>query len=455
MPKAAKGKQSKLRSALQQVQQRKAKVDAARRAMENNENKRKSIAKSKGGRGSNKKRKRGPYFPYRKHNTILLIGEGNFSFASSIAKRLGSGVNVVATAYDSEQIVAQKYSGDAAKHIAEFESFGGTVLYDIDGTALEGHSELRGKRFTHIVFNFPHAGAGIKDQVRNIQTNQLLIAGFFSSALPFLTTGMLPSATRRRSSTAGRKQPTSKLDRGGVDGGTSSGTDSGGDSDGSDHDGAANANRVNNGTRRSRTKISTAGSNGEFEFEGAKATVVYDEGDNSDSDAEFGFPGNCSAEAEDADDTQSEFRPNLDCAGQIHVTLKSGLPYEQWNIKRLAKETGLASYKTYPFELDAFPGYEHRRTLGFKEGVSKDENQEIRDKAPKLYAFCAKPVAEAEQTGEHSEVVAVASATEPATPSANSAAKTKQSKPKQSKPKRMPAINSESYDYKSLVRKRR
>ncbi|KAJ2324799.1 hypothetical protein GGH92_010597, partial [Coemansia sp. RSA 2673] len=146
MPKAAKGKQSKLRSALQQVQQRKAKVDAARRAMENNENKRKSIAKSKGGRGSNKKRKRGPYFPYRKHNTILLIGEGNFSFASSIAKRLGSGVNVVATAYDSEQIVAQKYSGDAAKHIAEFESFGGTVLYDIDGTALEGHSELRGKR---------------------------------------------------------------------------------------------------------------------------------------------------------------------------------------------------------------------------------------------------------------------------------------------------------------------
>ncbi|KAJ2628056.1 hypothetical protein H4R22_004093 [Coemansia sp. RSA 1290] len=77
--------------------------------------------------------------------------------------------------------------------------------------------------------------------------------------------------------------------------------------------------------------------------------------------------------------------------GQIHVTLKSGPPYDKWNIKHLARECGLVTMRTSNFVLDSFPGYEHRRTLGFKEGVSKDENKEIRDKNPKLYQFISKP----------------------------------------------------------------
>ncbi|KAJ2446215.1 hypothetical protein GGF42_005763 [Coemansia sp. RSA 2424] len=401
MPKVNKSKQGKLRSALQQAQQRKAKIDAARRAHENSENKRKSIAKKAG--GGNKKRSRGPFFPYRKHNAILLVGEGNFSFAHSIAKRLGSGVNITATAYDSQQIVAQKYTDDAAKHIAEFEALGGTVLYDIDGTALENHSELKGRSFTHIVFNFPHAGAGIKDQTKNIQTNQLLMVGFFTSAQRYLTAGALP-------------------------------------------------------------RVPETSSDGIFEFEGAQATVVYAEGDNSDTDIVFGdFGGSYTSGALDNNDggeIRDEFKPNLDYPGQIHVTLKSGLPYDQWNIKRLAKECGLVSHTTHPFELDAFPGYEHRRTLGFKQGLSKDENQEIRDKAPKLYAFCVKP--EAEQTSDSApDVDASTSATTATTTVAAGAAPSRSrtaapaTKANATKPKRVSAINSESYDYKALARKRR
>ncbi|KAJ2024855.1 hypothetical protein GGI10_005534 [Coemansia sp. RSA 2530] len=440
MPKAAKGKQGKLRSALQQVQQRKAKVDAARRAQENIENKRKSVAKKAG--GSNKKRLRGPFFPYRKQNAILLIGEGNFSFAHSIAKRLGSGVNIIATAYDSQQVVAQKYTDDAAKHIAEFEALGGTVLYDIDGTALESHLELRGKVFTHIVFNFPHAGAGIKDQAKNIQTNQKLMDGFFTSAQRFLTAGAVPTSAKKGA--AGRKQRRGHTgDDSEEDDNNGSGDDSDGEDSGNDEE-TRDANR----SRRKATQQNKgeAGSDGVFDFEGAQATVVYDDGDNSEDDVNFaGLEASESPDAED--DVQDEFKPNLNFPGQIHVTLKSGLPYDQWNIKRLAKECGLMSHTTYPFELDAFPGYEHRRTLGFKQGLSKDENQEIRDKAPKLYAFCVKP--EAEQTSDSVPDADSSAADKPSRSGVPPAAK-----PSSKKSKRVAVINSESYDYKGLVRKR-
>ncbi|KAJ2742756.1 hypothetical protein GGI20_004259 [Coemansia sp. BCRC 34301] len=434
MPKASKGK---LRSALQNAQQRKAKIDAARRAHENSENKHKSVAKKTG--GGNKKRSRGPFFPYRKHNVILLIGEGNFSFAHSIAKRLGSGVNITATAYDSQQVVAQKYTDDAARHIAEFEALGGTVLYDIDGTALESYPELNGKLFTHIVFNFPHAGAGIKDQAKNIRTNQLLMVGFFTSAQRYLTAGV-----RGGESAAGRKkqrQQQSKSQHGQGDNDNGSGNDD--DSDGEE----STNDEVVNGLKRAPE----TSSDGIFEFEGAQATVVYDEGDNNDADIDFGDlryadPDNGCGADDSGDDVQDEFKPNLAFAGQIHVTLKSGLPYDQWNIKRLAKECGLVSHTTYPFELDAFPGYEHRRTLGFKQGLSKDENQEIRGKEPKLYAFCVKP--EVEQTSESvpdADALTDATATLATAPAA---------KARPTKPQRPSAVNSESYDYKALARKR-
>ncbi|KAJ2729656.1 hypothetical protein IW152_005534 [Coemansia sp. BCRC 34962] len=440
MPKAAKGKQGKLRSALLQVQQRKAKADAARRAQENIENKRKSVAKKAG--GGNKKRLRGPFFPYRKHNAILLIGEGNFSFAHSIAKRLGSGVNIIATAYDSQQVVAQKYTDDAAKHIAEFEALGGTVLYGIDGTALESHLELKGKVFTHIVFNFPHAGAGIKDQAKNIQTNQKLMDGFFTSAQRFLTVGVMSTSAKK--SAARRKQHR----------GRTGDNDEEDDSHGSDNDiddEESGGDEERDSANRSRQKATQqskgeASSDGVFDFEGAQATVVYDDGDNSEDDLVFG--GLETSESPDVeDDVQDEFKSNLNFPGQIHVTLKSGLPYDQWNIKRLAKECGLISHTTHPFELDAFPGYEHRRTLGFKQGLSKDENREIRDKAPKLYAFCIKP--EAEQASGSIPDEDSSAADKPGRSGVSPAAK-----PNSAKAKRVAAINSESYDYKALVRKR-
>lgn len=39
---------------------------------------------------------------YSSNQSILLVGEGNFSFAASLAKKFGSAKNMVATSLDSK-----------------------------------------------------------------------------------------------------------------------------------------------------------------------------------------------------------------------------------------------------------------------------------------------------------------------------------------------------------------
>lgn len=88
--------------------------------------------------------------------------------------------------------------------------------------------------------------------------------------------------------------------------------------------------------------------------------------------------------------------------GEIHVTLKTCKPYNLWAVKSLVKAKDvLAIKKTAPFYPDHFPGYEHRRTLGFKEGLSKGGNAEILSSEPKTYTFVRKEV----MSGEIQKVI--------------------------------------------------
>ncbi|KAJ2779671.1 Meiotic nuclear division protein 1 [Coemansia javaensis] len=265
-------------------------------------------------------------FPYRRGQTILLVGEGNFSFARSVAEQLGAAGGVVATAYDARETAGEKYP-DLDAHVAAVERLGGTVLFGVDGTQLARHKRLRARRFSRIVFNFPHVGLGIKDQDRNVRANQELLLGFFRSARPLLA--------------AGRPAPPPAQDP----------------PDSSDSDGARPGKR-----RRRRRHRSHGPTAGVLVFEGVEAQVVYD--------------------ADSAGSEDDEPQPD-EAPGQIHVALKSGPPYDSWAIRRLAAECGLATHATLPFSPAAFPGYEHRRTLGYKEGVSSDANKEISDKRPR------------------------------------------------------------------------
>ncbi|RKP33286.1 hypothetical protein BJ085DRAFT_23300 [Dimargaris cristalligena] len=203
---------------------------------------------------------------------ILTVGEGNFSFSRAVTDVLHTAHHITATAYDSEEVVQEKYP-DAEGHTKEILNRSGTVLYSVDATDLAKYKVLRNQRFTHIIFNFPHTGSGIKDVDINIHGNRSLILGFLKSAIPFLT--------------------------------------------------------------------------------------------------------------------DPELYPETDLApGKIHIATKTGLPYDEWRVRDLAVSTRkLVCQTTMPFRAELFPGYEHRRTLGYKEGMSVGGNEEIQKSPAKLYVF--------------------------------------------------------------------
>lgn len=74
----------------------------------------------------------------------------------------------------------------------------------------------------------------------------------------------------------------------------------------------------------------------------------------------------------------SSARPHLIFPnGEIYLTVKTGDPYDDWNIKKLAKSSHLKTRTSFKFLPEIYPGYVHRRTLGFKEGLSAEDNEEI------------------------------------------------------------------------------
>ncbi|KAL9103020.1 MAG: hypothetical protein Q9187_009056, partial [Circinaria calcarea] len=52
----------------------------------------------------------------------------------------------------------------------------------------------------------------------------------------------------------------------------------------------------------------------------------------------------------------------------IIMTLFAGQPYELWNVRDLARHVGLVVQRSFRFEWEVYPGYQHRRTLGNVEG---------------------------------------------------------------------------------------
>mmetsp|Transcript_16383 Transcript_16383/g.45646 ORF Transcript_16383/g.45646 Transcript_16383/m.45646 type:complete len:320 (-) Transcript_16383:220-1179(-) len=214
---------------------------------------------------------------YSADKRILLVGEGNFSFARALVENLGvQGGSITATAYDTQEEAAEKYP-DVLEITAELSEKGAEVRWGVDACDLKkgvGISKNRlGRaaiesgswRYDVVVFNFPHAGKGIKDQEHNIRANQQLLAAFFLSAVTVLT-------------------------------------------------------------------------------------------------------------------------PD----GEVHVTVKTGKPYDQWQVCSLAHRATagrLQLKSSCTFLASDFPGYAHRRTIGFKDGLSATANEEIMHHNPRTYVW--------------------------------------------------------------------
>ncbi|KIW27312.1 uncharacterized protein PV07_07063 [Cladophialophora immunda] len=285
------------------------------------------VAAPPGGGGQHVPPKARVKVPFTRHDNVLLVGEGDFSFSLSL--KLQHKVHqIVATCYDSTEVLQSKYP-EVQKTTAQLQSStrGNSVpplrqetnegdestddkkdewkgfspsppnspihdqvddsdrplgdgnvyiLYGIDATKLSSaHKKaLRPYApFTKIVFNFPHVGGLSTDVNRQVRYNQKLLVGFFQSAKSLLSSRNRPAAIRL---------------------------------------------------------LATEDEMGDYN---------------------------------DTSETSESSDPGA-VNGQILVTLFEGEPYTLWNIRDLARHCGLKVVESFKFPWSAYPGYRHARTVG-------------------------------------------------------------------------------------------
>ena len=158
------GKKGSLKAALSSQQSRlKKKQEVAHAAQHAERAKAAHAAQSKAKAKATASPNTRPTIPFQATDKILLIGEGNFSFAQALVSSPPASLeflppsNITATAYDSEEECCSKYP-DAAEIIAVLRNKGVEVLFGVDGTKLDRCAPLKGRKFDRIVWNFPHAG---------------------------------------------------------------------------------------------------------------------------------------------------------------------------------------------------------------------------------------------------------------------------------------------------------
>jgi 25S rRNA (uracil2634-N3)-methyltransferase len=159
-----------LKAALSSQQHRLKLKQKAIHAARISEQKDRSIAQGRSkARGKGKASASPPTIPFRSTDSILLIGEGNFSFARAMLfdapaqLESFSPAQLTATAYDSEQECFTKYPG-AEEIVKGLKEKGVQVLFGVDGGKLEKTAALKGRRWDRILWNFPHVGKYIFSQ---------------------------------------------------------------------------------------------------------------------------------------------------------------------------------------------------------------------------------------------------------------------------------------------------
>ncbi|XXH04857.1 hypothetical protein Hte_011279 [Hypoxylon texense] len=214
-----------------------------------------------------------PTIPFAPEDRILLIGDGDLSFAASLVEHHFC-ADVTATVLEANlDALVEKYP-QVPENIAKIEAEGSKVLYNVDATKMAPFVEKKGKdssgsvgAMDRIIFNFPHVGGKSTDVNRQVRYNQELLVSFFRRAGPSLAPG-----------------------------------------------------------------------------------------------------------------------------GSIVVTLFEGEPYTLWNVRDLARHSGLQVERSFRFRASAYPGYRHARTLGVVKNKSGEAGGGWKgeDRAARSYVFVRK-----------------------------------------------------------------
>ncbi|KAK1827801.1 hypothetical protein QBC39DRAFT_419020 [Podospora conica] len=141
-----------------------------------------------------------PTIPFSPSDRILLIGEGDLSFATSLVTAHNC-TAVTATVLDASPAALLAKYPHAAPAIDLLSAPPHRLLFALDALKHPAFTVPNPARpvfpwtpprvgaFDRIVFNFPHVGGRSTDVNRQVRANQELLVGFFGSALKSLAPG--------------------------------------------------------------------------------------------------------------------------------------------------------------------------------------------------------------------------------------------------------------------------
>ena len=131
---------------------------------------------------------------YTSFRSVLLVGEGDFSFAASLAKTCkarssstGDGActlqasAIVASTVQSEAEMLATHKVQGPQAIAELRAAGANALFGVDARKLDRHRTLGSALFPCIIWNLPFAADIAPQGFVKSEPNQLLLRGFFAA----------------------------------------------------------------------------------------------------------------------------------------------------------------------------------------------------------------------------------------------------------------------------------
>ncbi|CCU76029.1 unnamed protein product [Blumeria hordei] len=133
---------------------------------------------------------RRPTIPFACTERILLVSDGDLSFACSLLQHHGC-TRLMVTVFEKEDELAIKYPETAPANVQALTAAAVPLRFGLDITqpkpwswACEG-PHRRGT-MDRIICNFPHVGGKTTDVNRQVRYNQELLVAFFARALPCL-----------------------------------------------------------------------------------------------------------------------------------------------------------------------------------------------------------------------------------------------------------------------------